>query len=84
MCLRVAVFPLVILAQRNAANMHNHMPIIQNLQAKFTKARVSGNALEGNQGPVLLFLFRVKSIIDRQVQKEGSKMLGSYLVRQMY
>lgn len=45
-CLRVAVFPLVILAQRNAANMHNHMPIIQNLQAKFTKARVSGNALE--------------------------------------
>jgi len=45
----LAVFPLVILAQRNSANMHNHMPIIQNLQAKFSKARVSGNSLEGNR-----------------------------------
>lgn len=45
-CLRILVFPLVVLAQKNAANMHNHMPIVQKLQAKFSRARTSGNALE--------------------------------------
>lgn len=43
---RLALFPLVILAQRNAALMHNHMPIVQKLQDKFSKARQSGNPLE--------------------------------------
>ena len=45
--LRVCIFPLVIVAQRNAAQMHNHMPTIQRLQDKFTKTRATGNVLEG-------------------------------------
>jgi len=42
------MFPLVILAQKNTAATHNHTPIIQKLQEKFTKARQSGNPMEGN------------------------------------
>ena len=45
---RVAMFPLVIKAQRNAAKMTNNMPQLQVLQQKVTEARQSGNALEGN------------------------------------
>jgi YidC/Oxa1 family membrane protein insertase len=45
---RVAMFPLVIKAQRNAAKMTNNMPQLQVLQQKMTEARQSGNALEGN------------------------------------
>jgi len=44
--LRILMFPLVVLAQRNSANMHNHMPIVQAHQEKFTRARVSGNPME--------------------------------------
>ncbi len=46
-CVRLMMFPLVILAQRNTANMQNHMPTMQRLQQKFSKARTSGNPLEG-------------------------------------
>jgi YidC/Oxa1 family membrane protein insertase len=45
---RVAMFPLVIKAQRNAAKMTNNMPQLQVLQQKMTEARQSGNALEGS------------------------------------
>lgn len=41
------MFPLVILAQRNSANMANHMPTIQRLQARFSEGRMSGDALAG-------------------------------------
>ncbi|KAI0211068.1 Mitochondrial inner membrane protein OXA1L [Lamellibrachia satsuma] len=44
--LRLCVFPLVILAQRNAASMHNHMPTVQKLQERFTKSRMSGNPMD--------------------------------------
>lgn len=44
--LRVSTFPIVVLSQRNAANMHNHMPIVQKLQEKFTKAKNTGNMLD--------------------------------------
>lgn len=43
---RSCLFPLVILAQRNAAKMGNHMPQIQALQMKMTEARQMGNHLE--------------------------------------
>ena len=46
-CIRLAIFPLVIMAQRNAAQMHNHMPTITRLQEKMTRARASGDVTEG-------------------------------------
>lgn len=46
-CIRIAIFPLVILAQRNAAAMHNHLPTMQRLQEKMTLARMSGDVQEG-------------------------------------
>lgn len=46
-CIRIAIFPLVIICQRNAANMSNHMPTLQRLQQKATKARMSGDPMEG-------------------------------------
>ena len=46
LCLRVLMYPVVVLAQRHTAHMANHMPIVQALEEKFTKSRVSGNPLE--------------------------------------
>merc|ERR1712004_79291 len=46
LAIRTLMFPLVIKGQRNAANMSNHMPTIQRLQERFSKARMSGNPLE--------------------------------------
>jgi YidC/Oxa1 family membrane protein insertase len=40
------IFPLVIMAQRNAAKMNNNMPQMQVLQMKMSEARQSGNAIE--------------------------------------
>ncbi|KRT86216.1 hypothetical protein AMK59_2748 [Oryctes borbonicus] len=40
------MFPLVIIAQRNAARMNNYMPQLQVLQLKMTEARKMGNQLE--------------------------------------
>jgi YidC/Oxa1 family membrane protein insertase len=45
-CVRSILFPLVIMAQRNAAKMNNHMPQLQLLQLKMSEARQSGNALD--------------------------------------
>jgi len=45
-CVRCLLFPLVILAQRNAAKMNNNMPQMQVLQLKMTEARQTGNALD--------------------------------------
>ncbi|CAH1779592.1 unnamed protein product [Owenia fusiformis] len=44
--IRCCMFPLVIKSQKNAAKMHNHMPTIQRLQAKFTEARQQNNAMD--------------------------------------
>lgn len=46
LCVRTIIFPLVILAQRNAAKMNNNMPQMQVLQLKMTEARQSGNQIE--------------------------------------
>lgn len=43
---RTLLFPLVILAQRNAAKMHNNMPQMQTIQLKMTEARQTGDAIE--------------------------------------
>lgn len=43
---RTLLFPLVILAQRNAAKMGNNMPQMQVLQLKMSEARSTGNHLE--------------------------------------
>lgn len=45
-CVRLALFPLVIASQRNAAKMNNHMPQMQVLQMKMTEARQAGNSLD--------------------------------------
>jgi YidC/Oxa1 family membrane protein insertase len=43
---RVVMFPLVIMSQRNSAIMNNNLPEIQLLQMKMTQARQTGNQLE--------------------------------------
>ncbi|XP_058830820.1 mitochondrial inner membrane protein OXA1L [Topomyia yanbarensis] len=45
-CVRTLLFPLVIVSQRNAAKMNNHMPQLQVLQMKMTEARQAGNAID--------------------------------------
>ncbi|XP_076670372.1 OXA1L mitochondrial inner membrane protein isoform X2 [Andrena cerasifolii] len=45
-CVRLLIFPLVIIAQRNAANMTNNMPEMQKIQVKMTAARQCGNEIE--------------------------------------
>ncbi|KAL0821174.1 hypothetical protein ABMA28_005793 [Loxostege sticticalis] len=45
-CVRVVMFPLVIMSQRNSATMNNNLPEIQLLQLKMTQARQTGNQLE--------------------------------------
>ncbi|GAB1600905.1 mitochondrial inner membrane protein OXA1L-like [Argonauta hians] len=44
--IRMLMFPLVVIAQRNAASMSNHMPTIVRLQQNFSDARMSGNPVE--------------------------------------
>jgi len=43
--IRLGMFPLVILGQRNAAEMHNHMPTMQRLQQRMSEARRAGDML---------------------------------------
>ncbi|CAH0399444.1 unnamed protein product [Chilo suppressalis] len=43
---RLVMFPLVIMSQRNTALMNNNLPEIQLLQMKMTQARQTGNQLE--------------------------------------
>ncbi|KAF7991354.1 hypothetical protein HCN44_002916 [Aphidius gifuensis] len=45
-CVRSLMFPLVILAQRNAAKMHNSLPGMQKIQEKITEARNCGDNME--------------------------------------
>ena len=41
--IRFLLFPLVILGQRNAAQMHNHLPTMQRLQQRVSVARRAGD-----------------------------------------
>lgn len=51
------MFPLVIVAQRNAAKMNNYLPQLQVLQLKMSEARRSGNQLEVARYSQELMLF---------------------------
>lgn len=46
-CIRLAIFPLVILAQRNAIELQNNMPTMQRLQERMILARRSGDHIGG-------------------------------------
>lgn len=41
--IRICLFPLVILGQKNVAKTANHMPVVQKLQQELSQARRSGN-----------------------------------------
>ena len=43
---RTIILPLVVMAQQNAANLSNHMPYMQDLQARSTDARQRGDVYE--------------------------------------
>lgn len=51
------MFPLVVVAQRNAAKMNNYMPQLQVLQLKMSEARRAGNQLEVARYSQELMLF---------------------------
>uniref|UniRef100_A0A1Y1LNP5 Membrane insertase YidC/Oxa/ALB C-terminal domain-containing protein n=1 Tax=Photinus pyralis TaxID=7054 RepID=A0A1Y1LNP5_PHOPY len=54
---RLLMFPLVIITQRNAARMNNHLPQMQAIQVKMTEARQSGNQIESARYAQELMLF---------------------------
>lgn len=56
-CVRVAMFPLVIISQRNNAKMNNNLPEMQLLQLKMTQARQTGNQLESARYAQEMVLF---------------------------
>lgn len=51
------MFPLVIIAQRNAAKMNNYLPQMQVLQLKMTEARQTGNQIDTARYSQELMLF---------------------------
>ncbi|CAG0878531.1 unnamed protein product [Darwinula stevensoni] len=78
--IRVFLFPLVIMAQRNAAIMNNNMPQLQLLQLKMSEARQMGNTLED--------CLREKMLDQGTVGAEGSlanpqMQMARYLLRAM-
>lgn len=56
-CVRLLVSPLVIIAQRNAAVMHNIQPEMQEINMKLSEARQMGNQLESAKQTQELMLF---------------------------
>ncbi|XP_068232890.1 mitochondrial inner membrane protein OXA1L isoform X1 [Palaemon carinicauda] len=56
-CIRLALFPLVIKSQKNAAKMNNNLPQLQILQMKMTEARNSGNQMEAARMAQEMMLF---------------------------
>lgn len=54
---RLVMFPLVIISQRNTATMNNNLPEIQTLQLKMTQARQTGNQLEAARYAQEMMLF---------------------------
>lgn len=57
LCARILVSPVVVLAQRNAAAMHNVQPEMQKINAKLTEARQMGNQMEAALQTQELMLF---------------------------
>ena len=46
LCMRLIMFPLMVMAQKNMANMNNNMPAMQDIQEKITDARRRGDMFE--------------------------------------
>ena len=46
LCMRLLMFPVMVYAQRNMANMNNNMPAMQAIQEKITDARRRGDMFE--------------------------------------
>jgi hypothetical protein len=59
-CVRLIIFPLVIMAQRNAAKMNNNLPQLQVLQMKMTEARQTGNQFDGMFFKCIYFIIYIK------------------------
>ncbi|KAK9886749.1 hypothetical protein WA026_018401 [Henosepilachna vigintioctopunctata] len=55
--IRISMFPLVIISQRNASKMNNTLPQLQAIQMKLTEARQSGNNLEAAKYSQEMMLF---------------------------
>ncbi|KAF7279754.1 hypothetical protein GWI33_006784 [Rhynchophorus ferrugineus] len=55
--IRLCMFPLVIMAQRNNAKMNNYLPQIQALQLKMTEARQVGDSLNAAKYGQEMMLF---------------------------
>lgn len=55
--IRLCLFPLVIIAQRNAARMNNYLPQMQVIQLKLTEARQTGNQMDAARYAQELMLF---------------------------
>lgn len=45
-CVRILLFPLVIMTQKNMIKFGNHMPVIAEMQAKMSEARQMGDHFE--------------------------------------
>lgn len=54
---RIILFPLVVMAQRNAAKMNNYLPQMQLLQLKMTEARQTGNQMDAARYSQELMIF---------------------------
>lgn len=63
LCVRIIIFPLVIVAQRNAAKMNNHMPKLQEIQVKMTEARQTGNQMDAAKyGQEMMTFMKVNNV----------------------
>lgn len=51
------MFPLVVIAQRNAARMNNYLPQMQAIQMKMTEARQTGNQIDAARYSQEMMLF---------------------------
>ncbi|XP_073975651.1 OXA1L mitochondrial inner membrane protein isoform X27 [Rhodnius prolixus] len=54
---RILMFPLVIISQRNAAKMHNILPGLQVIQVKMSDARERGDRIEAARNAQEMMLF---------------------------
>ncbi|KAL6424682.1 hypothetical protein ACFW04_009979 [Cataglyphis niger] len=63
LCVRILIFPLVIKAQKNMIKFSNHMPAIQELQAKLTEARQCGDHIESARCATELMQYMKKNNI---------------------
>ncbi|EZA54730.1 Mitochondrial inner membrane protein OXA1L [Ooceraea biroi] len=49
LCVRLLMFPIVVIAQKNMIKFNNHMPKIKQLQEKMSEARNSGDYVESSR-----------------------------------